>query len=367
MGLSRILLILAVSAAVVPLAANRFRPPSSIREIEKAFVVGVVTVGTGTVIVIQIHPLGLFGYLHLLYLLAVVSVPVLLGGWYVAAVFRRRRTRLLRLGGGLAVVIVLLGVWGTHIEPNWLAVDLVAVSAPVQQPIRIGVLSDLQTPNVGKHEWNAVNALIDAQPDLVLVPGDFFQGDPGEIEAELPAFVELLSALVDAVGVVAVVSGDSDRPAELILMVEAAGALYADNLVSDLAVNGQQIRLAGVTVLPATGRLDTLAELSQPTDALTILLSHRPDVVFELPLGSDVNLIVSGHTHGGQLSFPFIGPPVVFSDIPRDLAAGGIGLVENYPVYVSTGVGLERLEAPQVRFGVRPSIGIIDVVPRSVG
>ena len=334
---------------------------------EKAFVVGVATLGAGTLLVSQIHPLGLFGYLHLLYLLAVVSVPILLGGWYVAAFFRLRQTRLLRLGGGLAVVIVLLGVWGTHIEPNWLAVDVVAVSASVQQPIRIGVLSDLQTPNVGKHEWNAVNALIEAQPDLVLVPGDFFQGDPVEIEAEFPAFVELLSALVDAVGVVAVVSGDSDRPAELIRMVEAAGALYVDNQVADLAIKGQQIRLAGVTVLAVTSRLDTLAELSRPSDALTILLSHRPDVVFELPLGSDVNLIVSGHTHGGQLSLPFIGPPVAFSDIPRDLAAGGIGLVENYPIYVSAGVGLERSEAPQVRFGVRPSIGIIDVVPESVG
>ena len=367
MGLSRILLIVAVSAAVAPFAANSFRPPSSIREIEKAFVVGVAALGIGTLIVNQIHPLDAFGYIHLLYLVAVISIPVLLGGWYVSAFVRRRRTRLLRMSGGLALVIALLGVWGTHIEPNWLAVDIVAVSAPVHQPIRIGVLSDLQTPNVGKHEWSAVEALIDAQPDVVLIPGDFFQGDPDEIQAEFPAFVDLLGALVEAVDVVAVVSGDSDHPAELTRMVEGAGALYIENQVANLAVNGQSIRLAGISVFAATSRLDTLAELSQPSDALTILLSHRPDVVFELPLGSDVNLIVSGHTHGGQLSFPFIGPAVTFSDISRDLAAGGIGLVENYPVYVSTGVGLERNQAPQVRFGVRPSVGIIDVVPESVG
>ena len=367
MGLSRILLFLAVSAAVATLAANYFRPPSSIREIEKAFVVGMVALGGGTVAVSQIHPLGLFGYLHLLYLLVVVSVPVLFGGWYVATFFRRRRTRLLRLSGGLALVIALLGVWGTHIEPNWLAVDIVTVSAPVKQAVRIGVLSDLQTPNVGKHEWNAVEALIEAQPDIVLVSGDFFQGEPDQIQAEVPAFIELLTALVKAVGAVAVVSGDSDRPAELILIADAAGALYVDNQIVNLTINNQPIRLAGVTTFATNSRLDTLAELSQPSDALTIVLSHRPDVVFELPPGSDVNLIVSGHTHGGQLSLPFIGPIVTFSDIPRDLAAGGIGLVENYPVYVSTGVGLERSDAPQVRFGVRPSIGIIDVTPKSVG
>ena len=49
------------------------------------------------------------------------------------------------------------------------------------------------------------------------------------------------------------------------------------------------------------------------------------------------------------------------------VGAGGIGLVDNYPVYVSTGVGMERLQAPQIRFGVRPSVGIIDVVPEPAG
>lgn len=363
MGLSSYLLIVALCCALAPLAANGLRPPKSIRDLEKSFVVAMVTLVVGTLVARQAVGLGIFGYIHLLYLLVVVTIPVLLGGWYVGAFFFRRRTRIIRLGGVLAIVLALLGVWSTHIEPNWLATDIVAVSAPVQQSLRIGVLSDMQTENIGLHEQNAVDTLIAEQPDLLLVPGDFFQGDADVIDAAAPAFIELLSLLTANVDVVAVVSGDSDRPGQLAAIAEASGALYIDNQVTNLTVNGQNIRLAGVSVFAATSRLDTIAALTEPSDAFTILLSHRPGVVYELPLGSDVDLIVAGHTHGGQVSFPIIGPPITFSEIPRSLAAGGLELVDNYPVYVSTGVGLERLEAPQVRFGVRPSVGIIDVVP----
>jgi len=160
-----------------------------------------------------------------------------------------------------------------------------------------------------------------------------------------------------------VVSGDSDGASRLSPMAIDAGALFLDNSTTTLRVGTTELRIAGVPVAPSQQRFETLQALNQASDAFTILLAHRPDAVFDLAPGADVDLVVSGHTHGGQVSLPFLGPPVTFSDVPRDLAAGGLGIVDGFPVYVSTGVGLERLQAPQIRIGARPSIGIIDVVP----
>jgi len=363
MTLSVSLLVVAALTALLPVASLFLRPPASVRDLEKTLVVAIVTLGIGTFVINRYFGLGLFTLTHLLYLLAVVTVPLLLGSWWLTALVRGSRTRLLRLGGLAAAAIALAGVWGTHIEPNWLRTDVVSLAAPVAQPLKIGVLADLQTPNVGRHEWNAVNALLEQEPDMVLVPGDLYQGSQIEILAATADFVEVLQLLVREVEIVAVVSGDSDWVVPLEPIVVAAGAQFIDNRVIEIDVAGQPVRLAGVPVTSGPARLTTIADLSVPTDALTVLLSHRPDVVFDLPLSSDVDLIVAGHTHGGQISLPFFGPPVTFTDVPRSLAAGGLEIVDRFPVYVSAGVGLERLDAPQVRFGVRPEVGIINVVP----
>ena len=88
---------------------------------------------------------------------------------------------------------------------------------------------------------------------------------------------------------------------------------------------------------------------------------HKPDAI-ELLHARPADLLVAGHTHGGQVSLPLIGPPLTLSSVPRHIAAGGLGELDGTPIYVSTGVGRERGNAPQLRFGVRPSIGIIDLV-----
>ena len=100
---------------------------------------------------------------------------------------------------------------------------------------------------------------------------------------------------------------------------------------------------------------------AEADDVVTIALTHRPDIIAWLP--GRVDLIVTGHTHGGQIRLPFVGPLVTASSVPRHIAAGGLNDIDGHRIYVSTGVGLERSDAPQVRFGVRPSIGILDLVP----
>lgn len=364
MGLSTSLLLIAVVAAVVPIALIGVRPVEHIRDLEKVVVAGSIIVVVGGIVANGFHDLDFFGLTHLLYLLAVVSLPMLLGAWYL---FSRRYgppRRIDTICGVAAVLIALCGLYATHVEPRWLRVDRAEVVADIAAPLRIGVIADLQTPAVGAHEQNAITTLLDQSPDMVVIPGDWFQGTIGDMERNRADFVALLTRLVEGTQLVAVTSGDSDHSIPLQPMVEEAGAFFIDDTVLAFEINGIGIRLAGVRVTAdGPARNNALATLSEPTDALTILVSHRPDVVYELPDSANVDLVIAGHTHGGQISIPLFGPPVTFSDVPRDIAAGELGMVNGTRLYVSAGVGMERIQAPQVRFGVRPEVGIITISP----
>jgi hypothetical protein len=118
----------------------------------------------------------------------------------------------------------------------------------------------------------------------------------------------------------------------------------------------ERIRIGVLADLQTTGVGD------YERDAVERLLGHKPDAI-ELGRATPVDLAVTGHTHGGQVSLPVLGPPLTLSSVPRHIAAGGLHELYGTPIYVSTGVGRERGNAPQLRLGVRPSIGIIDLVP----
>jgi predicted MPP superfamily phosphohydrolase len=89
-----------------------------------------------------------------------------------------------------------------------------------------------------------------------------------------------------------------------------------------------------------------------------IVISHSPDFVDAMPVS--VDLVLAGHTHGGQVVLPLFGPPTTASRLPR-LYAGGLHDYRGTPLHVSRGVGMERGFAPPVRFLCPPEICILDL------
>ncbi len=311
--------------------------------------------------------LGTFGVIHGWYLAGVLSIPLLGVGILVteAVSGARASRRPVMAVGAVLLVPALVGFYATHVAPFRLRVQTVDAALPSERSgrdtIRIAVLSDIQTTAVGDLERRAVREAMAAEPDIVLLPGDVLQGDMDQVRDAAPAMKQLLSEL-HAPGGVYLVGGDVET-AEHLALVRPDGMTLLDDEVATTTVGDRTVAIGGTALdydSPSAVRVkDEL--MAQDPGTVRILLSHRPDTVLGLPDEADIDLTVAGHTHGGQVSLPVVGPLLTLTAVPRDVAAGGLHRVDGNQIYVSPGIGMERGHAPQIRFGVPPTVGIVDL------
>ena len=362
-----------VVAAMSVFVAQRHDPLPSLSAMTRA----VFALFWLTVVALVVHSItrsiDFFGVVHVFYLAIVVSLPLtsfslFLIGWARLRPTKRRLANLNYMLLFLGMLPAAFGYYATHIEPDRLQVDTQTILlSDVAAPIRIAVLSDLQTPNVGQHELDAVAAVIASEPDLIVIPGDFWAGDFEHFQKIRSDLAALLDDMLASTHHVVMVVGDTDGGDELRSLAEETGAVYLADDIWRHDVAGQMVTIAGTTIPQGERQMvdpDLLAQLnSTPADELTIVVSHRPDAALGLEASVPVDLVIAGHTHGGQVALPMFGPIVTFSDVPRSLAAGGAAVINGRAVYVSSGVGLERGQAPQMRFGVVPEVGLLLLEP----
>jgi predicted MPP superfamily phosphohydrolase len=278
----------------------------------------------------------------------------------------RRPTRAAVLAAS-AVALVAIYVEAYRIEPQSLRVRHHVVDdargQPAARTIRILHLTDIQTPAIGAHEELALRTGLAARPDLIVLTGDYVQdalGRPTEAQAARD-----LQALITRIGFdaplgVFATEGDVGPPCR---------DVFAGTRVQCLTDASALVALPGGGTLGITGlsrgrgrerRPAWLAGLLSraPSADHRIVISHSPDFVDAAPV--DVDLVLAGHTHGGQVVLPLIGPLTTASRLPRRYA-GGLSDYGGTPLHVSRGVGMERGFAPPVRFLCPPEICVLDV------
>ena len=312
----------------------------------------------------------MFVTLRLVHFAAIFVIPVV-GLCVVMWTLVRSEGRAVRFARGFGATCVLvgaLGLYSTHIEPTWLRVDRVALDAPApgtSDGFRVGVIADIQTDEFGEYEQRAVDTLMAQEADIVFVAGDITQVGADSYD-QLAANASDTLGTLDAPAGVFVVSGNTDPSASAIdSMSRAAELTPLNDQVSEMMIEGQKVRLLGIAW--PNNRRERVSELivefaaaSRP-DTIDIVLAHSPDIILNVNDPASIDLIVTGHTHGGQVQIPGYGPLWNVTELPREVAGGGLHEVRGVPLYVSTGVGVQRADAPQVRFGVRPSVGVIDI------
>lgn len=255
----------------------------------------------------------------------------------------------------LAVVVYLF-----HRESTWVEINHYSVPADGIEssgPVRVVHLTDLHlgpwiTVSSLRRAVEAVNAL---RPDYVLITGDFVT----HFREYIPGCGEALAGLKAKSGVIAVL-GNHDHWVDGSYIRSSLADAGVTLLANAGHVPGDDsgVVFAGVDD-NYTRRHDlALALQGLPEDGFRILLSHSPDI-FDEAGESGVDVILCGHTHGGQVRAPFIGALYIPSAFGSRYS-GGWYHSGKVSMYVNRGLGEVF---PPVRFLCRREIAVFDLKP----
>jgi predicted MPP superfamily phosphohydrolase len=218
---------------------------------------------------------------------------------------------------------------------------------------RIVQVSDLHIGNYDSKsrglEWaRRVNAL---EPDLVAVTGDLVT--TGTLFYEDVA--EVIGAMRARDGVfVSMGNHDQSDPDTLTRLIRARGPEVLRNASRVVRRGAAELVVAGIDDR-MTGQADLERTLEgRRVGAPTVLLAHYPEF-FDAAAARDVDLVLSGHTHGGQIALPFAPRQVSLSRLAKQ-AAPGLHIRGPSRLYVNPGLGTT---GPPVRLGIPPEITVL--------
>jgi uncharacterized protein len=288
--------------------------------------------------------------------------------WHLPAVLivlsKLYRMRILTLP---AVLLACTYVYSYFLEPKNLQVTRYHFSSPLlhglQRPIVMAQVSDVQAEEVSSYEEEVFETLSDLKPDLTVYTGDYLHVEDREKYVHQAAKLNVLLKGMTwrpPFGSYAVL-GDSDIHDLWTDVFEGAPVKLLSNQTVVLRLPGTRALLVGLT--PNTSRSRTGLMLRSAVGKpdghdLSIYVGHSPDFVQAVAEDNATFLVLAGHTHGGQVQLPFVGPLITLSRLPRKYA-DYYGPYGKGVLSVSRGIGMERYDAPRLRFLCPPEIRLV--------
>ncbi|PLX46011.1 MAG: hypothetical protein C0609_01740 [Deltaproteobacteria bacterium] len=230
----------------------------------------------------------------------------------------------------------------------------------VSAPVRVVQISDvhLKRDELDPLTVRVAKEVKDLTPDIIVATGDMVNY-PTSLRA-LNRFLDLLPKNVPLIAV----TGNweqSNLDSKNMEKLEKLYAIYGDTLLENgwktVEAWGVKVALCGVRYKIEVDELSALIS-NAPKAELTILLSHRPDTVDLLKEAdrAKVDLVLSGHTHGGQFR------PYGITVVPQYIGYKRLSgfFTGAPPLYVNKGVGTTTMP---VRLGVPPEIAVFDFLP----
>jgi hypothetical protein len=239
-------------------------------------------------------------------------------------------------------------------------IDVVRTSLPVSglhpslDGLRIGLITDLHHSEMvpAQDVMRAAALMMTERPDLIVLGGDYVTW--GNRSYVVPCS-EALGGLTAPLGVYAVLGNhddDRDMPAALI----SHGYEVLRDARTTVRIRGEQIDLVGVRFW--TRRARDIARLTKGAQSTVIMLAHDPRRLEEAA-ALNVPLVLSGHTHGGQVVLPVLGA-IAAKKFP---VVAGVGRRDSTSIFVSRGVGTVYVP---YRLNCPPDVSVITLRRRSV-
>jgi predicted MPP superfamily phosphohydrolase len=256
------------------------------------------------------------------------------------------------------------------VEPTWLEVnhlEIPVAGAPAAERLRIVQLSDFhfQRRVPEKYIEHCIRSANAEKPDLVALTGDYIHKGPRFVDR----IAEMLSHLKAPLGVYAVL-GNHDHAVrnawglrsypmlhrKIAASLERHGIRVLHNELEAIEHAGARFQISGVDDLWSRRCRPDLALAQLDPSLPHVMLAHHPRTI-ELIAGKRCDLMLSGHTHGGQVHTRRFGSPALGRKMKR--YAAGLYSVADSHLYVNKGVGYGL----KIRFNRRPEIAVFDLVP----
>ena len=266
---------------------------------------------------------------------------------------------------GILLVLIVWIVWGnTALELSTYTISSRGLPDAFDS-YRIAQVSDLHNAEFGDGNQRLLDMLREAEPDMIAIIGDLIDSRKTNIAVAL-AFAEEAVRIAPCY----YVSGNHEARVpeyrELKAGLEAAGVTVLDDAWVEIEISGKSITVIGVNdpsfhadhLTSDAAVMDRkLSELSSEDAGFTILLSHRSEL-FGTYLAHDMDLVLTGHAHGGQFRLPLIGGLIAPNQGLFPKYDDGLYSKGNKNMIVSRGLGNSIIP---FRFNNRPEVILIEL------
>lgn len=252
-----------------------------------------------------------------------------------------------------------------YVHPYQPRLEHISIPVPAQFPglagMRIGFITDTHVgPFITPDDLaRATTILANEHTDLILLGGDYVSESPRYTSSAVEVLWELVREA--PLGGIAVLGNHdlsvSQRRVEEVL--NTTGIPVLRNKATSVSYGGEQLWIAGIdeTLLGDPRPDETFAQV--PAGAASIALWHEPEYA-EQASARGAFLQLSGHSHGGQIRIPGVGP--VGLPIGGKRHVMGLSDADGMPIYTARGVGVYR---PPLRFNCPPEVTVVTLVAPS--